>query len=243
MRNWSRLPSAKLAGCFLLVTGLLASGLLARAGDEKDAKQGQTIETKAAKRASAAATNFASALGLGLERLQTLGARIDQARRAPDPVALALLAKELAVAEEVAKKQARLKAGDLLKEAVEVAKARNRPEELRVVALLANGDAKDELARQADRADKQIEARKSGERQKGIQNVLHVDNRTGYYITIYVNWIRRGTVGPWGDIYVYVGDSPYDTTVLAGDAEGTPYYWGPKLVSGSVNNYTWTLNP
>src|SRR5438876_1048847 len=40
-------------------------------------------------------------------------------------------------------------------------------------------------------------AAKGGPKARGLVGTLHVDNRTGYYITIYVNGDSVGTVGPY----------------------------------------------
>src|SRR5689334_18864141 len=68
----------------------------------------QVDSSKAVRRKPAASVNFRKELGLPFATLGTLGSRIDAARRAPDPVALAHAANELAVAEKVSGKQASL---------------------------------------------------------------------------------------------------------------------------------------
>src|SRR4051794_3944510 len=72
----------------------------------KDDKQ--DVRSRAEMRTSAAAANFGKQLNLPFPSLHTLGSRIDAARRAHDPVALAHAASELAVAEKVAGKKADL---------------------------------------------------------------------------------------------------------------------------------------
>jgi hypothetical protein len=227
---------------------LSAGGSVTRAEqDKKDDKKEdrKTIETKGTKETGP--VDFASALGLGLESLKTLGARVDQARSANDPVCLALAAKELHAAEEVSGKHASVKSADLLKEAVEMAKARNRPDELKVVAKLLGEDKEaKQLMTQAERTTKEIAARaaeKGEPKTKGITGDLIVRNRTAYYIDIYVNFTYEGTVPPYETRKTFVGDSPSGTTVLQGKAPGTSYTWGPKAVSGNVSDYTWTLTP
>ena len=63
----------------------------------------------------------------------------------------------------------------------------------------------------------------------------HVDNRTGWYVDVYVNRSYVGVVGPYGDLYPYVCEG----SELLGDAEGTPYYWGPITSTCGGN---WLLN-
>src|SRR4051794_4391874 len=66
---------------------------------------------------AASAVNFNRAFGLPFESLNSLGQRIDHARRASDPVALASAARELGVAEAVSGKKASLRSADVMKEA------------------------------------------------------------------------------------------------------------------------------
>jgi hypothetical protein len=82
---------------------------------------------------------------------------------------------------------------------------------------------------------------KGGAKSKGLVGRLHVDNRTGYYIDIYINGNPEGTVGPFGDLYWSVVD-PSPTTSLFGKAPGTSYVWGPREIDPD-EDYTWTLNP
>jgi hypothetical protein len=63
-----------------------------------------------------------------------------------------------------------------------------------------------------------------------------VDNRTNWYIDVYVDRQYRGQVGPWGDIYLY---NACGATSLYAEAPGTDYYWGPQ--SGDFCSTTWTL--
>jgi hypothetical protein len=204
---------------------------------------GQQITSESRKKTPASTIDFAGELGLGFASLKSLGPRIELARSAPDPVGLAAAAAELGVAERVAERQAALKAADLLKEAIDMARARNRPDELNAVALYAGDDsAKKDLQDRARKAGQAAASRKSGERARGITGRLYVVNNTKWYITIYVNYERVGVVNPYGAATMYVGDSSDDTTILYGDAEGTPLDWGPRRVSQAVRDYTWTLN-
>jgi hypothetical protein len=226
--------------------GLLLAGLLTASavGQGQKPAKGKVIETKGAPGKLAAKVDF-GALGLNLSGLGTLGARIDQARAAADPVALSLLAKELAVAESISKKQAKIKASDLYAEAVELAKLRQNHDELKALALIVPGkDVKEDLGALATKVAKSIEDRKNGEKTRGIGGSLHVDSRVGLYIDIYVNGIYRGTVSPFGDIYnIFVGDPGGLDTILYGRAPGTSRVWGPSRVSGAFGNYTWQLYP
>lgn len=75
---------------------------------------------------AACQVNFAKELGLSLDYLGSLGHRISQARKSPDPVDLALAAQALSVAEQVSGKQASITAEQVQKEALELAKLPTR---------------------------------------------------------------------------------------------------------------------
>ena len=108
------------------VLTLLSFGLLSVAGgdapkqDDPAAADKEKIDTKATPRPSAAGVKFRKELGLPLSSLNTLGTRIDAARRAHDPVALAHAASELATAEKVSGKKASLTSLELAKESAEL---------------------------------------------------------------------------------------------------------------------------
>jgi hypothetical protein len=230
----------------LTVRLLAAACLVALAGFTALAEEpaGKTIDMKLGKAvAPAAATDFATALGLNLESLKTLGARIDHARAEADPVCLAGLARELAAAEEVAGKKATLTGAELTKQAQEMAKYRNRPEELRTVAKILGGDGSEELTAQAEKTARAIERRgkdKESAKAKGITDTLHVDNHTPYYVRVSVNYVYRGTVAPYGDLYIDVSDPPFHTTVLQATAPAIGTF-EPKYISQPVATFTWRL--
>src|SRR5579872_4973992 len=87
-RDMNRRGTATLA----LMLGLLVSGTFLAADKPArppKAADKQVVESKATKRASATAINFRKEFNLPFPSLGTLGTRIEAARRAPDPVALA----------------------------------------------------------------------------------------------------------------------------------------------------------
>src|SRR5436305_5547238 len=101
----------------LLLLGFLALpslGVVSLAGgdepkkDDPAAADKEKIDTKATRRTTAASVKFRKELGLPLATLNTLGSRIDAARRAHDPMALANAASELGVAEKASGKKASL---------------------------------------------------------------------------------------------------------------------------------------
>jgi len=235
MSKWSWGRGAALLCGLCLLTNL---GLRSALADDKEKKE-QNIETKSAEAKDASSVNFAKDLGLSLAGLRTLGQRIDAARAEPDPVALALAAKELEAAEQVSGKKASLTSADLVKEAVQVARDRNIPDELKAVAKLVP-DSK-ELEEQAEKTAKEIQRRKDGETQKAITGTLTVHNHTRWYIDVHVNGFKRGTVAPFGNFYVGVYDWPRMTTRLFGRAPGVNITWGPAFISQDFNHYNWHL--
>src|SRR5205085_5697325 len=103
----------------------LAPALLSRADEPKGSGQKeddkQVVESKARKGKPAKAVDFRKELGVPYSSLHTLGARIDAARQAHDPVSLGHAASELAVAEKVGGKKASVTSTDLMKEANQLA--------------------------------------------------------------------------------------------------------------------------
>ena len=203
MKRRNLLSNCLIAGVALAL-GVAAGGGPAAAEDKAPDKK-KMIETRATKVELAAAVDFGEALGLDLVSLGSLGSRIDQARMATDPVALALAAKELAVAEEISGKTASIKASDLAKEAVTLATARNRPSELKAVAALTGGEDKTELLALAGKAEAAIKARQDGEKPRGIEGTLYVRNNTRWYIDLYINGVKVGTSYPYNNGSIYVG--------------------------------------
>ena len=219
------------------------------AAEDKKPEKGKTIETKATKSEPATAINFNKVLGLDFESLATLGVRIEAARKAGDPVALASDAQYLAAAEAASGKKADLTSAELMKEAVTLAKARDHSSELKALAALTKGHpVSKELEALAEKAEKSetdaIAKFKSGEKSKGIWGRLTVRNFSSQRISVYVNGTYYGTVLPYfeSEYLTPIRDSSSDSTLISarGSNGGT---WGPKIITGDVGNLTWTLNP
>src|SRR5262249_9359362 len=127
---------------FLGSVALLGLGLASLAGDDPPKKDDpaaadkEKIDSTATKQTTASSVNFRKALGLPYPSLGTLGSRIDVARRAHDPGALAHAANELAVAEKVPGKKASLTSTELAKESAELAKLRRQESELMATAAI-----------------------------------------------------------------------------------------------------------
>lgn len=97
----------------------------------------------------------------------------------------------------------------------------------------------------ANDPDKQMPApgNKSGEKSKGQSScAVVVDNRTGWYVRIYVDGIFRGTIAPWGDAYCYTGAGGTKLYAVATFTDGSRFSWGPGIVT-CYGSYTWQLFP
>ena len=172
-------------------------------GADKEKK----LESKKSTMKSAAGIDFVKELGLDFDALKNLGARIDQAWSVCDPVGLSAAARDLMVAEKVAGKSAAVKAADLAKEATKMALERNRPSELKAVAMnLDDAGAKKELTDKAAATEKEIAKRKDGEKDRAILGTLSIINTTEYYVTIYVDYTSVGVIRPYSTGSVFVVD-------------------------------------
>jgi len=229
------------------VTVFLLTLALGTVQQVRSAQDGKKFEDTGNKTELAGGIDFNKALGLPFESLHSLGGRIDQARRAADPVGLASAAHELHVAEHVSKKKAPLTAEAVMKEAVVLAKMRHESAELSAVALLAHHEAglvkelTNEAARAKKHEDEEIAKSKEGSRTKGVQGTVHFDSRTNISISCYIDGRFVGSMGPYGDLYIYAGQTPWETTYLS--ARGSDGRTWNRAVKGSVGDFHWILNP
>lgn len=159
---------------------------------------------------AACTVNFTKELGVPLDYLSGIGHRISQARKAPDPVDLAMAAQNLSVAEQLAGKTASIKSQDVMKEAVELAKLRAISSELAAVALVVADEATKNSLNQQATAAKQDEADraaaiKEGSAARSLVGYLTVDNHTAECVRIMVNGKYYGEVhtGQRGQFYVH----------------------------------------
>jgi regulator of replication initiation timing len=233
----------RVLGLSVLLVGLVSLGL----ADEPKKGDPDEQEIKTAKKEKgqlATGINFNKALGLSFDSLSTLGARIDQARRDGDPVALANEANELAVAEKVSGKKASLTSEELWKQAEQLAEMRRVPTELKALSLMIPEDtAREKLSKLAEAADKremeQARRVKAGERQKGITGTLKIVNKTDDVLQIYVNGFHVGWVGRFGTTEFRVGDPEGGQTYLRAESvDGDEYV---TTVSNPRAVYTWVI--
>jgi hypothetical protein len=234
---------------FVLTLGVLLLGVLVAlapvAGAEEAKKEapkdGKVLETKSEAYQSAAAIDFASALGLPFPSLTTLGGRIEAARLATDPVALAVAAHELSVAEKVSGKKAGITCDALAKEAVELATVRGRSSELKAVALLAKGEARKELTMLAAKAVKteaeDAKRAELGDAPRGIRGELVVNNHSRHGVVVFVNGARMGWVREGQRAHFHL-HTHGETRLMA---EGGGRHWH-EHVRGEFNRYEWRLH-
>lgn len=82
---------------------------------------------------------------------------------------------------------------------------------------------------------------KGGAKTRGTSpEQLHVDNRTSWYVRIYVDGDYVGTVEPWGDSYGWGSCADHVYYARAVFDDGSVRVWGPvkdNLCTGT----TWTL--
>ena len=80
-------------------------------------------------------------------------------------------------------------------------------------------------------------------RQLGGICQVHGDNRTNWFIRIYIDGVYRGTIGRYGDLNlgVYSGATRLFGRALFDD--GSNRDWGPRVFNCQDGGaYTWTLN-
>ncbi len=143
--------------------------------------------------------NFRKELGINLEYLDSIGQQIHAARKAPDPVGLALAAQNLAVAEKVAKKEASVTSEAVMAEAVKLAQLRGDSQELTALAMIVPDEAmQKKLAKQAEIASSQEEEERAkvaaGEVSRELFGTLQVINHSPHCLRIYMDGRYMGTV-------------------------------------------------
>jgi len=208
------------------------------------------MDTTGTKRPTAAAVKFRKELGLALPSLNTLGTRIDAARRAHDPVALAHAANELATAEKVSGKKASLTSLELAKESAELAKLRRQESELRATLavqqqITGTDDAITTLTQILNDAKAQAkadsEAIRMNQEPTWTPRKVIVNNYTTQYIDVWVNGYYKVQVSP-GMSQSFLIEHRWNPTVLTayGDDDETTFKAIP--IWGRFKTYTWNIN-
>jgi hypothetical protein len=174
----------------------------------------KVIRSKLEKHVLATAHDYKNVYDLPFRTLATIGHRIELARVAPDPIALAEIAGEMKIAEEVSGKKSPLTSEQLMAEAVHLVQMRHVPEELKALSLMVEDEqTKAALKKQSEAADKFERERSArlaaGERGKGLNGTLIVVNHTDDVLYIYVDGVCVGQVQPFGTGQYFVNDNPY----------------------------------
>ncbi len=218
-------------------------------GDDSKGKDKQVVTTKAAKRTPATAINFKKAYNLPFASLGTLGARIEAARRTPDPVALAHTASELAVAEKVSGKKASLTSKALVAEAAELARLRRQVAEMRATFAVQQQIANEEtdvnywnyqISLAEGIARRERDAILSNELPGDAPRKLLLNNYTTQYIDLWVNGFYKMQIPPGGSKWCAIEHKTNPTTVTAYGNEDDAV-WGPRQLFGAYKTYTWNL--
>jgi hypothetical protein len=234
------------------VLGLLLLAAAAFAAD--DSPEGpidkQVVDSKAVKQPSAASVNFKKELKLPYATLGTLGARIDEARRKHDPVALAHAASELNVAEKVSGKKASLTSMQVLKESAELAKLRSQASELQAVLHVSDQVAAEQdlilslkktIALANERAKMDTEAIQANLEPTWKPRKVVVNNYTTQYLTIWVNGHYKTEIPP-GQMAVCIVEHRWNPTILTAHGNEDIDSWGPRIIWGRFDKYTWNIN-
>jgi len=209
----------------------------------------ESFTTKATTRTPATAVNFNKSLGLPFDSLRTLGARIEAARRKPDPVALAHQASELAVAEKVSKKTATLTSKALLQESAELAASRKQAAELQAVYQVALQNQVEEhniailkeqiaMAQQIAKQDKDYLNSKEEPTNKPRQVV--VNNYTEQYVDVYINGNYMTQLNP-GSSQTFTINQRINPTTLKAYGNEDSDIWNPAPIWGRFTKYTWNI--
>jgi uncharacterized protein (TIGR03000 family) len=218
--------------------------------DPAAAADKQVVASKATRRAAAASVNFRKDLGLGFPSLATLGSRIDAARRAADPVALANAASELSVAEKVSGKTASLTSPQVLQEAAELAGLRRQVAELQAVLQVSNqvqfeadkvANLKEQIALAQAQAKADRDAFARNEEPTATPRKLVVNNYSTQYIDVYVNGNYKGQVQQ-GLTQVFTIEHRWNPIAVTGYGDQDIDTWGPMNLWGRFNTYTWNIN-
>jgi hypothetical protein len=233
----------------LVLLGTWAGGADAPKKAEADNADVQKVTSKPIKHVSAATVDFKKEFKLPLASLGTLGGRLEAARKAPDPLAMAHMANELAVAEKVSGKQAPITADGIMDEANELAKMRRQEAELKsMIALTAQmakqkarlRDLRAALTATQQQAKQESAAVRKGQEPKAAFRKVLVNNGSTQTVDIWVNGYQKTQVGP-GQSKWFVVEHKWNPTVLKAYGNEDSTVWGPRYIWGKFIKYTWNL--
>ncbi len=117
--------------------------------------------------------------------------------------------------------------------AVSIAQGKNANSEIKSTSARSRGrDTHIKTPRGAnDPAAKVDRPPSKGGRSRGLASrygTFHADNRTAWYIDVYLDGDFRGTVGPYGDLYREVIAGETEFYARAEFRDGTVKKWGPR---------------
>jgi hypothetical protein len=241
----------------LAVLGFLLLVAVNRADDPKTddpaSQDKQMVNSKAVPKRAAASVNFKKELGLSYPSLGTLGARIDAARRAPDPVTLAHAASKLDVAEQFSGHKASLTSPEVLAEAAELASLRKQEAELKAVLQVSNqvlvaeervASLKKQIALAQAQTKRDQQAFQMNQEPSTTPIQVVVNNHTTQSVEILVNGYDRVLVAPKASQVLTVEhpSSPTVPSVLyAFGTEDDMSTWGPRNIWGQFTKYKWNI--
>ena len=242
-RLWS---IAALPATLALLSGLLAD---TPKKDPPPPEDKEVVDSKPVRLKPAASVPFRKQLKLPFNSLATLGARIDAARRANDPVALAHAASELAVAENVSDKQADLTSSAVFKEAAELAKLRRQEAEIRALLRVSNqvtaeqdtiASLRQSLTWAKEQAKADTRAWQQNQEPTWTPRTVVINNYTTQYLDITVNGVLKGQVEP-GLTQVFVIEHRWNPTTIKAYGNEDIDVW-QRIIWGRFKRYIWNIN-
>ncbi len=244
----------------LALTALVATATFSQAQqpkkDDPATADKEVVDSRIRKKQAVACLNFRKELGLPFATLSTLGSRIAAARRESDPVAMASAAMELASAERIAGKKASVTSHALINEATDMASLRREPKETHAVLLAAQQAAAEEAT--IARINREIAAAKDQQQSineamandaaavklenqpKWIGRKVLITNFSTQYVDLSVNGRLKIQIAP-GEKRIYVIEHRWNPTVLTATGDQDIDSWGPRIIWGKFNTYTWNI--
>ena len=76
--------------------------------------------------------------------------------------------------------------------------------------------------------------RKRNPKGTGNPNLLKLDNRTPWFVRVYVDGAYHGMLPPWGDLLTYALPAKSKVYAVANFLDGTRRFWGPRGTTEGV---------
>jgi hypothetical protein len=86
---------------------------------------------------------------------------------------------------------------------------------------------------------------KGGFQTRGLNGTcnIHINNKTGLYVTFYFNGNAAGALGPWGDLYPNSTEGKGTLYAKASFTDGSVMTFGPRDFTCTGTDFVWTLTP